>query len=313
MWADYVKPELIQRFEQEYNCRVVVDTYDTNEAMYAKLKLGVTGYDLIFPSNYIFNLMLHQDMVRKLDHSKLPNTKLLDPIYSERLSERELQFGVPYMISFTGIGYRRDKVSEPVSSWAVFANKAYKGRMTLLNDMRETLGACLRYLGFSINTRNPSEIEQAADVLISWKKNLAKFENEQYKNGIATAEFLIVQGYNGDISQVAEENPNVAFAYPEEGTSFSIDLLAIPKGALNEPLALTFINFLLQPDVAAENIAFTQFLSPNRGAYDFLEKNLRENPALFPPREVLEKAELLETVDSAIYDYTRAWDRAKST
>lgn len=313
MWADYVKPELIQRFEREQNCHVVVDTYDTNEAMYAKLKLGVTGFDIIFPSNYIFNLMLVQGMIEKLDYSSLPNTNLLDPVFAKRLSERELQFGVPYMISFTGIGYRSDKVKEPITSWSVFGNKSYKGRMTMLNDMRETLGACLRYLGYSVNTTNKNEIEKAADVLINWKKNLAKFENEQYKNGIATSEFLVVQGYNGDLSQVAVENANVQFSYPKEGTSFSIDLMAIPKNAPNQELAKSFINFLLQPDVAAENIAFTQFLSPNIGAYELLDEELRQNPTLFPPSEVLEKAELLEGVEEAINDYILAWDRAKAT
>lgn len=313
MWADYVKPELIHRFEKEHNCHVVVDTYDTNEAMYAKLKLGVTGYDIIFPSNYIFNLMLVQGMIEKLDYATLPNTKLLDPVFAERLSPKELQFGVPYMISFTGIGYRSDKVKEPITSWGVFGSKNYKGRMTMLNDMRETLGACLRYLGYSVNTIKKDEIEQAADVLIDWKKNLAKFENEQYKNGIATSEFLVVQGYNGDLSQVAVENANVHFAYPKEGTSFSIDLMAIPKNAPNQELAKTFINFLLQPDVAAENIAFTQFLSPNVGAYKLLDEELRQNATLFPPSYVLDKAELLEGVEEAINDYILAWDRAKAT
>lgn len=313
MWADYVKPSLITRFEQEQHCRVVVDTYDTNEAMYAKLKLGVTGFDLIFPSNYIFNLMLDQGMIQKMDYNLIPNARNLDPTYTSKLSEKEIHHGVPYMISFTGIGYRADKLKEPITSWGIFGNKQYKGRMTMLNDMRETLGACLRYLGFSINTRNVSEIEQAADVLIKWKQNLAKFENEQYKNGIATSEFLAVQGYNGDIAQVADENPHVQFSYPKEGTAFSIDLVAIPASAPNPALAHTFINFLLQPDVAAENIAFTQFLSPNTAAYELLDSELRENPILFPPSEVLKKAELLAPVDDVINDYIHAWDRAKET
>lgn len=312
MWADYVKPEIIERFEAEHNCRVVVDTYDTNEAMYAKLKLGVTGFDLIFPSNYIFHLMLAQNMIEKLNYAAIPNAKFIDPIYQKRLSDKELESGIPYMISFTGIGYRDDKIEEPIISWNVFGDKRFKGRMTMLNDMRETLGACLRYLGYSINTRDRAEIEKAADVLIDWKQNIAKFENEQYKNGIATSEFLVVQGYNGDLAQVAEENAYVKFAYPNEGTAFSIDLLAIPKTAPNKTLAHEFINFLLKPEIAAENIAFTHFLSPNTGAYELLDKELRDNPTLFPPKAALENAELLEQVDEAIYDYIFAWDRAKA-
>ncbi len=312
MWADYIKPELIWRFEQEQKCRVVIDTYDSNEAMYAKLKLGVTGYDIVFPSYYIFNLMLAQNMVEELDYQAIPNTTFLDPTYMDRLSNQAKAYGIPYMVSFAGIGYRSDKLTQAITSWSVFGNPAYKGRMTMLNDIRETLGACLRYLGFSVNTHNVQEINQAADLLIKWKPNLAKFENEQYKNGIATAEFLIVQGYNGDLAQVAEENSYIHFAYPTEGTSFSIDLAAIPKHSPNPGLAKKFINFLLQPDVAAENISFTKFLSPNKEAYRLLSDEQRANLALFPPPEVIKKAELLEPIDQIISEYIKAWDRAKA-
>ncbi|MGK5595446.1 MAG: polyamine ABC transporter substrate-binding protein [Parachlamydiaceae bacterium] len=312
MWADYIKPELIWRFEKEHRCRVVIDTYDSNEAMYAKLKLGVTGYDIIFPSYYIFNLMLAQNMVEELDYQAIPNTSFLDPDYVDRLSTETKAHGIPYMVSFAGIGYRSDKLAHPITSWSIFGNPAYKGRMTMLNDMRETLGACLRYLGFSVNTKNVHELNQAADLLISWKPNLAKFENEQYKNGIATAEFLIVQGYNGDLAQVAEENPYISFAYPSEGTSFSIDLAAIPRHSPNPELAKKFLNFILQPDVAAENISFTKFLSPNKEAYLLLSADQRANRALFPPEEVLQKAELLEPLDQVNSEYIRAWDRAKA-
>ena len=312
MWADYIKPELIWRFEREHNCRVVIDTYDSNEAMYAKLKLGVSGYDLIFPSSYIFTIMIAQNMLEELALSHITNAHFIDKTYQDRLPSIAKSFGIPYMISFTGIGYRQDKLKNFDPTWWVFGKKELKGRMTMLNDMRETLGSCLITLGYSCNTKNRAEIEAAADLLIKWKPNLAKFENEQYKNGIATAEFIAVQGYNGDISQVIEENPFVAFAYPKEGVTFSIDLVAMPKKAPNQELAYQFINYLLQPDVAAENIAFTQFLSPNTGAYKLVSEEMRNNPAIFTPKEVLAKAELLDDVGEAIDYYTEAWDRAKS-
>lgn len=312
MWADYIKPELIWRFEKEHGCHVVIDTYDSNEAMYAKLRLGVTGYDLIFPSSYIFSMMLSQKMLEPIKYDEVPNAAFLDSVYLKRMRAEDLASGIPYMISFTGIGYRKDKLKDFVPTWGIFNDKRLKGRMTLLNDMRETLAACLLYLGYSINTDKKEEIEAAADLLIRWKQNLAKFENEQYKNGIATAEFLAVQGYNGDIAQVMSENPFVGFAYPEEGTAFSIDLVAIPKNAPNQALAHAFINYLLEPEVAAENMAFTQFLSPNVGAYELLDSDIKDNAAIFPPKEVLEKAELLKQVDEAINLYIDAWDRAKA-
>lgn len=311
MWADYIKPDLIYRFEKEQRCRVVIDTYDSNEAMYAKLKLGVTGYDLIFPSSYIFSIMKEQNMLESFDLEKVPNISYLDNSYLTKFKMEKIDYGIPYMLSFTGLGYRQDKFQNFDPTWSVFGQRALKGRMTMLNDMRETMGAALLYLGYNINTQKVEEIKKAADQLISWKQNLAKFENEQYKNGIATAEFLVVQGYNGDISQVIEENQHVAFAYPKEGTAFSIDLVAIPKNPPNKQLAEKFVNFLLLPEVAAENIQFTQFPSPNLGAYKLLG-DLRNDPAIFPPKEVLDKSQLIDQVGEAIDLYIREWDRAKA-
>lgn len=182
----------------------------------------------------------------------------------------------------------------------------------MLNDIREALGAALRFLGFSINTRNEVEVKKASDLLISWKRNLAKFESEQYKHGIASAEYLIVQGYSGDILQVMQENENVAFLYPDEGTMMSIDYLAIPANAPNPALAHAFINFLLKGEIAAENIEYTYYLSPNLNAYEHLEPALRQNPVLFPSEEVLKKAEVIRNLEDGYAIYIKAWERVKA-
>lgn len=312
MWSNYIKPEIIAKFEERYQCKVILDTYDSNEAMYAKLKLGATGYDLIFPSHYIFNLMVQQDMIQSLDFSKLQNYQDIDPLYLKRIPQKAIPYGVPYMISMTGIAYRSDRITSPELSWKVFGMKAYKGRMTMLNDIREALGAALKSLNYSINTQQQSEIEAAADVLINWKNYLAKFESEQYKNGLASAEYLLVQGYNGDILQIMQENPNIGFFYPEEGTLMSMDYLCIPKKAPNEDLAHKFINFLLEGEIAAENISHTFFLSPNLKAYPLLPQQLRENKALFPTADILSKSEMIDDVGSAYTYYVKAWNRVKS-
>jgi spermidine/putrescine transport system substrate-binding protein len=312
MWSDYIKPGIIKKFEKEHHCTVVVDTYDSNEAMYAKLKLGSAGYDLIFPSNYFFDILNQQNMLQTIDFDVIPNYKNLDPAYSKFTKPSMAAFGVPYMVSLTGIAYRTDRISNLNPSWGVFALPQYHGRITMLNDIREAIGAGLRYLGYSTNTQNANEITEASQLLIQWKKNLAKFESEQYKNGIASAEYLVVQGYNGDVLQIMQENPNVAFVYPEEGTMMSIDYLAIPRQAPNAKLAHAFINFLLEENSAAENMAFTFFLSPNSAAYEKLEPKLRQNPLLFPPKEVLNKVELIKNLDQAYPLYIKAWERIKS-
>ena len=181
----------------------------------------------------------------------------------------------------------------------------------MLNDMREAIGAALKYLGFSANTTNQDEINQAANQLIEWKKNLAKFESEQNKHGLASAEYVAVQGYNGDMLQVMRENENIAFYIPEEGTLISIDYAVIPNNAPNPKLAHAFINFLLNASVAAENMQFTQFSSPNTAAFDLLPESLQNNPSLFPPEHILNKSDIIKYLGKEGDLYNRAWDLIK--
>lgn len=312
MWGNYIKPDLIERFEREHNCKVTIDTYDSNEAMYAKLKAGATGYDIIFPSNYIFDILYTQGMLQDIDEDLLPNLHHLDPFYLALIEQDQRNAGIPYMLTYTGVAYRKDKVHDIPHSWSVFGDSAYKGRMTMLNDMREVLGAALKYLGYSINTIEPQQLKEATALLIKWKPNLAKFESEQYQNGIASGEYLIAQGYSGDILQVMQDNASVEFFLPNEGSIISLDIMAIPRNSPHPELATTFMNFLLDPDVAAANIAYTFYLCPNSAAYEKLSPQLRQNPALFPPKEIFSKSEVIQNVGLQTRQYIEAWDRVKS-
>lgn len=313
IWSDYVKPELIERFQDEHQCRVVMDTFDSNESMYAKLKLGRAGYDVIFPSNYFVNIMAQQEMLQPLDVTQIPNAQNLDPHYLKRVDPSLLNYGIPYMVSSAGIVYRTDKVAHLEPSWGIFGKPDYKGRMTMLNDVRETIGAALKFLGYSANTTNATEIDEAARLIINWKPNLAKFESEQYKAGIASAEYLIVNGYNGDALQVMKENPNVGFVYPQEGITFSMDFMVIPQNAPNRELAHAFINYLLEAEVAAENIEHSLFFSPNKAAYEKLPEELRNNKVLFLPDDVFENAELIDYLGEKGILYNKAWDKIKAS
>ncbi len=311
-WADYVKPELVQRFEQENGCKVVIDTFDSNEAMYAKLKAGASGYDLIFPSSYMVKLMFNQGMLQPINRNLVPNIVNIDPEYLKIAMDREMQHSVPYMLTNTGIAYLMSKMPDFKPTWAMFDRADLKGRMTMLNDMRETIGAALKSLGFSLNTLDERELEAARDVVIRWKKNLAKFENEQYKTGLASGEFLMVHGYSGDILQVQAENEDIAFAVPEEGTSISCDDMVIPKDAKNVELAHKFINFMHDPNVAAENTIFISYLCPNRASYQFLGDDILQNPAIFLKPEIQAKCEVIDDLGENNVKYTKIWDQIKA-
>ncbi len=312
-WADYIKPELVQRFEKENQCKVVIDTFDSNEAMYAKLKAGATGYDLAVPSSYMAKVMWKQGMLQPLGKDRIPNLSGVDPEYLEIAMDKHMAYSAPYMMTITGIAYLKDRVPDFQPTWAVFDRADLKGRMTMLNDMRETIGAALKFLGYSLNTTSEKELQAARDVVIRWKRNLAKFENEQYKTGLASAEFLIVHGYSGDILQVQEENEGVVFAVPREGTSIACDDLVILKDAPNPDLARHFINFLHQPDVAAQNTEFISYLCPNSRSYPLLGRETRENPTLFPPTEVRQRTEVIDDLGAENAKYTKIWDEIKAS
>lgn len=309
VWSEYFSPQAIKQFEDEYACHVVLDTFDSNEAMYTKLRLGTKGYDIVMPSNYIYETMQEQGMLRPINLDNLPNLVHLNREELDSFGIDNLSTGIPYLMTYSGLGYIQNRVSNFEPSWTIFARKDLRGRMTMLNDMREALGAALLTLGYSVNTNSVDELNQAVDLLLKWRENLAKFESEQYKNGLANLEFLVVQGYNSDILQVMTENPQATFGWTYEGTIASIDLLAILKNAPNPELAENFINFCLRPEVAAQIVktSYTTCLVKIPSA------NLPQDPEILsilqPSTENRKKAQLIRNVGDSLQIYTDAWER----
>lgn len=312
-WSDYIKPEIIERFQREHDCWVVVDTYDSNEAMYTKLMLGASGYDIVFPSNYFLELMSRRGMLHELEADKVPNAKHIDTAFLEkRIGLPTTKYGAPYFMSFSGIAWRNDRLPSKPLSWNIFTTQKYKGRMTLLNDMRETIGVALRTLGYSANSTQSSEIQKAKELIIKeWRPNLAKFESEQYKNGIAGGEYLVVHGYSGDCLQVMNDNPAVTFSYPHEGSLVAVDYAAIMASSHQIDLAHQFINYLLDPSIAAENIQFTCARSPNLGARELLPGELARSSVLYPEDDPSIQFECIKPIDEAQAEYVKAWDDIK--
>lgn len=311
-WADYIAPEVVQRFEKENGCKVVIDTFDSNESMYAKLKAGASGYDVVTPSSYFVAIMAQQGMLLDLDHGRLPNLANVDAAYLKIALDAEMKHSVPYMLTNTGLAYLKDKVTGVEPTWAMFDRGDLKGRMTMLNDMRETIGAALKYLGYSLNTTDDRELERARDVVIRWKRNLAKFENEQYKSGIASGEFLLVHGYSGDLLSARDENPEVTFVAPQEGLSISCDDLVILKDAEAVELAHRFIDFLHEPDVAAANSQAINYLCPNSAAYAKLPTAFLEDPAVKLDPVVQAKCEVIRDLGPDNAKYAKVWDEIKA-
>ncbi|MEZ5387222.1 MAG: spermidine/putrescine ABC transporter substrate-binding protein [Prosthecobacter sp.] len=311
-WADYVSPDVVRKFEKQQGCEVVIDTFDSNESMFAKFKAGATGYDLVFPTAYMIEVMHAQGMLASLDHAKLPNLKNIDSAVLVQVTDKEMSHSVPYTFAYAAIAVRKDKVKDAEPSWAMFDRQALAGRVTLLDDMRESIGAALKSLGYSINTRDEAQLAAARDVLIRWKKNIARFDNEGYKAGIDSAEFHLVHGYSGDLFQVQMENPKVEILIPREGVTIGCDEMVIPKTAKQVDLAHAFINFLLDPDIAAENMEWMGYYCPNKAALEKVSADFLKNPAITIPAELQAKCEVIKDLGPDLAKYSKVWDEVKA-
>lgn len=311
-WADYMNPDVLKKFEKQHNCCIVLDTFDSNEAMYAKLKAGAKGYDLIFPSSYMAGIMKEQGMLQPLKHDLIPNLGNVDRKFLALTQDPQMNYGVPYLISITGIGYNKARLGELEPTWNLFTKPEVAKRCTLLNDMRESVGAALKSLGYSLNTTSDKELAEAQKVLIAWKKNIAKFEVEEALRGLSSSEFLLVHAYNGDILQAMGENKDLAFLVPKEGTSIATDNMVIPVSADQIELAHAFINFIHDPANSAANMEFVSYLSPNLEGQKLMSEAFRANPAIFIDPAVMAKNEVIRDLGKDNDKYTRVWDAVKA-
>lgn len=311
-WADYLSDKAAASFEEAHECKLIIDTFDSNEAMIAKIESGATGYDILVPSSYAVKELDSKNLLQPLDHSLIPNLGNVDKDHLSHALDPEMRVSVPYMMSPACVAYLKSKVPNAEPTWALFSRSDVKGRVTLLDDMREVLGAALKSLGHSLNSTNPAELEAAVARVIEWKANIAKFENEQYKSGLASGEFHMVHGYAGDLMSAQEENEDIEIVVPREGSSFPCDDLCIPKTAKNKALAHAFINHLCGAEVAAENMEWIGYRAPNHAAYAQLSEDFRGSGILFPPYELFAKCESIAYLGDQLPLWTAAWDKVKN-
>ena len=270
---------------------------------------------MITPSSYQIPLMAKNGMIRKLDKSKLPNVaKNFDKSYYAAILDKSMDYNVPYAVTYTGFAYRKDKIGNaPIDSWRVFETGAMKGRMALLADMRETIGGALKCLGYSLNTENPAEIDAAVELVLKWKRNIAKFDNEQYKTAVASAEWFVGHGYSSDSVQIMEDSENVGFVLPKEGFSIACDELVVSSKAPQPELAHRFINFLYDAEIAKRNMEYVMAPMPVAPALAALDSEIKDKVVV--PPETLKRGEVLRDFDEKpeIRElYVKAWDRIKA-
>lgn len=306
-WKGYFSAEAVRLFEEKYNCRVDYDYYESNDTMSQKLANG-GGYDIVTPTGNSMSQLARLDVLLPLDHSLLPNIVNIDPEAIVLAEDPDMRYGVPYTQTVTGVGYNRRLLpADAIGSWAIFGDARLAGKVTLLNDMRESIGAALKFLGHDINSLKPDEVRAAGDVVAEWKKNIVKFDMEGAVAGLLDGRYMAVQAYNGDIAHAMLDNPDIGFFVPEEGSSISADHMAICADAENPELAHAFINHFLDPEIAAANMNATSFYMPNEGAAEAARDFVARNPAFSVPDDIMDKCQVLLFLGPKSDIYDEVW------
>jgi spermidine/putrescine transport system permease protein len=313
IWSNYIAPETLATFERRYGVKVNVDLYDSNEALLAKLQAGNAGYDVICPSDYSVQVLVAQGLLRALDRSALPHLANVDPSFLDRGYDRGNRYSAPYFWGTTGIAYDRTKVAAPVDSWTALWDPRYRGRILMLDDAREAFMAALKSRGLSLNTTDRARLEEARDLLVLQKPLVRAYNSTNFEDVLLSGDVWLAQGWNGQFAKAMEQDPDIVYVIPKEGATVFIDNLAIPADARNPDLAHAFIDFTLEPDVAAEICETMKYSSPNRAAWPKLSPATRRNSAIFPPPDVLRRLELIEDLGDATVLFDELWTQVKSS
>lgn len=313
VWSDYLSPRLIHGFEQAYHCHINYDYYDSNEALLAKLETGDVAYDVVTPSDYMVQILIRQGLLARLDKSKLPNVwARADPRFLHLPFDPHNNYSVPYAWGTTGLAYRADLVKGPVDSWSVMFNPRYAGHIMLLDDMREVFAMALKTLGYSLDSTNPAHIRQARDLLLREKPLVKAYNSSNFQQDLAAGDAWLAQAYNGNMTFVMRENPNIRYVIPKQGCTISVDCACIPRNAPHKKLALEFINWFYRPRVAAEFTNDCGYNTANLLAPRYVEPWLLKNPAVFPNPASLTRCQFMRDLGPAILLYDRYWTQIKA-
>jgi len=291
-WDTYIGENTLAQFQESSGIETKLDIFADTSELFAKLKGGNPGYDVIVPSGSWIQRMVGANMLMELDHSKIPNIANIDPTFMNPVFDAGRKHSLPYMWGTVGIGYRKSKIEGTPDSWKYFfADSKYSGQISMLGDARNVIGAALKFLGYSLNSVNPDELKKAEELLIAQKKNIKVFAPDNGQDLLASGEVVIAQEWNGDVLQVMGEDDDIGYVLPSEGGQVWEDTLAIAAGAPHPNNAHAFINFLLDAKVGAEIAEFIQYGSPNAAAKKLTTPEYQNNPAIFPTAEALAKCE----------------------
>lgn len=299
-WGDYIDPELIDQFEEETGYVVSYETFDSNEAMYTKINQGGTGYDIAIPSEYMIERMVEEDMVMELDHSKIEGLEHIDPRFLDQPFDPGNRYSIPYFWGTLGIIYNDQYVENPLESWNDLWNAEYRDSMMVIDGAREMMGIGLQSEGYSLNETDPAILEAVAAKLKGMMPNVKAVIADEIKMYMIQEEAAIAVTFSGEASEMLWENEHLHYVIPPEGTNLWFDNIVIPETAENEEGAYAFINFMLDPEIAAVNAEYVGYSTPNQDAIPLMDPEITEDEQFYPSDEQVANMEVYENLGPEI-------------
>ncbi len=296
-WGEYISNDAEEsidvnaEFEELTGIKVNYTTFASNEELYARLKSGGASYDVIIPSDYMIARFIREDMLEELNLDNIPNAKFTNPEFMGMEYDPDDKYSIPYTWGTVGIIYNTTMVDNDITSWDSLWDARYLGDILMFSNPRDAFGIAQKRLGYSLNTHDLEELRDAADELKAQKSLVQAYVMDEIFDKMEGGEAALAPYYAGDAITMMDENPDLAFVVPQEGTNKFVDSICIPKGSKQKEAAEMYINFLCEPEVAAANIEYIGYSTPNLAAYELLDEETQNNPVIYPPAEIMAKAE----------------------
>lgn len=308
-WSTYIDPAMIAKFEAENGVRILYGTYESNEEMLAKVMTGNSGWDVVFPTHSRLAPMARNGLLAEIDHSRLPSLSNLDAAFQKPVWDADLRWGIPYMWNATGIAYNRAQVTPPPAGWDTMWNPSLRGRITMLDDPEDVIGACLEKLRLPFGSIENRDLTAAKAEAVAQKKLLRAYLNAEVRDQLVSGDVLAAQIWSTTAAQAIHQSPQIGFIYPIEGFPLYCDCAAILHESSRVELAHEFLDFLLRPDVAAANARAAETATANGTARQMLP----EDPVLYPLADIRSRGVWPEALPSAAQRYRdRLWTEIKA-
>ncbi len=317
-WGEYISDgsedsiNVIKEFEHLTGIKVNYSTYDSNESMYSLIKYGGVSYDIVIPSDYMIERMINEDMLQKIDTSRLSNYDLIDKKYKNLYYDQNNEYSIPYCVGMVGLIYNTKLVLEAPDSWSVMWDERYKDDVLTFNNPRDTFAIAQFLLGIDVNTTNKSDWDRAADKLKEQKNVLQAYVMDEVYNKMESGSAAIAPYYVGDYLSMLDNNEDLAFVYPKEGVNIFVDAACIPKNAENYDAAMLFLDFLMEPDIALANAEYIYYASPNISVTTNPEYSLLNDEIIYPSEDEIPKTEYFHDMDTETRNYfDKLWQDVK--